>query len=169
MNAPRAWPNSSLSSSVSVIAPQLIATNGPAARADSSWMSRATRSLPDAALAGDEHGRVDLGHAARQVEHLPHRRALRDDARAASSRRGATRTSARRRARSFRSAASSVSVTRLERDVEALLGRWLVEAQLLGALLAPLLARAADQVAGRVALAQAAVLEHVDLACPRSG
>ena len=51
----------------------------PAARVDSSWMSRAIRSLPDAALAGDEHGGVDLGHPPRQVHQLPHREAPRDD------------------------------------------------------------------------------------------
>ena len=52
----------------------------------------------------------------------------------------------------------------LQRDVEALLEALrLEEAQLLGALVAPLLARAPEQVAGRVALAHAAVLEDVDL------
>jgi hypothetical protein len=46
VKAPRAWPKSSLSSSVSVTAPQLTATNGRAALGDSSWTSRAIRSLP---------------------------------------------------------------------------------------------------------------------------
>jgi len=46
VKAPRACPNSSLSSSVSVTAPQLMATNTPWARAEQSWMSRAMRSFP---------------------------------------------------------------------------------------------------------------------------
>ena len=46
VKAPRSCPNSSLSSSVSVIAAQLIATNGFDARALLSWMARATSSLP---------------------------------------------------------------------------------------------------------------------------
>ena len=46
VNAPFSWPNSSLSSSVSVIAAQLIATNGFSARGLLRWMARATSSLP---------------------------------------------------------------------------------------------------------------------------
>ena len=46
VKAPFSWPNSSLSSSVSGIAAQFTATNGPLARGESSWMARATSSLP---------------------------------------------------------------------------------------------------------------------------
>ena len=46
MKAPFSWPNSSLSSSVSGIAEQFTATNGPLARCDRSWIVRATSSLP---------------------------------------------------------------------------------------------------------------------------
>ena len=46
MNEPFSWPNSSLSSSASGIAPQLIGTKGPAARAPSRWMACAASSLP---------------------------------------------------------------------------------------------------------------------------
>jgi hypothetical protein len=46
VNDPRVWPKSSDSSSVSVIAPQLIGTNGRLARAPWVWMARATSSLP---------------------------------------------------------------------------------------------------------------------------
>ena len=46
VKAPRAWPKSSLSSRVSVTAPQFTATKGPLLREHSSWMRRASRSLP---------------------------------------------------------------------------------------------------------------------------
>ena len=46
VNAPFSWPNSSLSSRVSVSAPQLTLMNGPAARLLSRWIARATSSLP---------------------------------------------------------------------------------------------------------------------------
>ena len=46
LKAPFLWPNSSLSSSVSGSAPQLIDTKGRAARDDCRWMLRATSSLP---------------------------------------------------------------------------------------------------------------------------
>ena len=46
MNAPFSWPNSSLSSRVSVSAPQLTLMNGPIARLLSRWIARATSSLP---------------------------------------------------------------------------------------------------------------------------
>ena len=46
VKAPFSWPNSSLSSSVSVSAAQLISTNGPAARGEARWMARANTSLP---------------------------------------------------------------------------------------------------------------------------
>ena len=46
VNEPFSWPNSSLSSSVSGIAPQLIGTKGPAERAPRRWMAWAASSLP---------------------------------------------------------------------------------------------------------------------------
>ena len=46
VNAPRSWPKISLSSSVSGIAAQLMATNGASARGLSWWMVCATSSLP---------------------------------------------------------------------------------------------------------------------------
>ena len=46
VNAPRTWPNSSDSSSVSVSAPQLTATNGRSLRGELKWMARAASSLP---------------------------------------------------------------------------------------------------------------------------
>ena len=46
VNAPFSWPNSSLESSSSVNAPQLIAKKGPAARRLLAWISRANNSLP---------------------------------------------------------------------------------------------------------------------------
>ena len=47
MKLPFSWPKSSLSISVGEIAPQLTGTNGPCRRRLSSWMVRATTSLPD--------------------------------------------------------------------------------------------------------------------------
>ena len=46
VNAPRAWPNSSPSISELASAAQSTMTNGPDARADASWIARATSSLP---------------------------------------------------------------------------------------------------------------------------
>ena len=46
VKAPRAWPKSSLSSRVSVMAAQLTGTNGWALRRLPAWMARATSSLP---------------------------------------------------------------------------------------------------------------------------
>ena len=46
VNAPRTWPNSSDSSSVSGSAPQLSATNGRSRRGELKWIARATSSLP---------------------------------------------------------------------------------------------------------------------------
>ena len=125
--------------------------------------------LARAALAGDEHGGVDLGHPARQVHDLPHRAALGDDPQRLVDVAG----HAHQRA----AVLAQLPLGRLqrlgdavERDVEALLQPLgLEEAQLLGALVAPLLPRAPDEVAGRVALAQAAILEDVDLLARCSG
>ena len=46
VNAPRTWPKSSLSKSVSGMAPQSTGTKGPDARGDAAWTERATTSLP---------------------------------------------------------------------------------------------------------------------------
>ncbi len=46
MKAPRTWPNSSLSISVTGMAPQSTTTNGPLDRPLSSWMAWARSSLP---------------------------------------------------------------------------------------------------------------------------
>src|SRR5438270_219180 len=43
---PRAWPNSSLSSTPSAMAPQSTAMNDPCARREAPWIARATSSLP---------------------------------------------------------------------------------------------------------------------------
>ena len=93
------------------MAPQLTATNGPDARVDFSWTSRATRSLPE-----------PLSPVIRTVESTLAMRVARSTSLAigallatiprGSSTSRATRTSARRCKRSFCSAAFSVSVTR---------------------------------------------------------
>ncbi len=46
VKAPDSWPNSSVSSRVSVMAPQLKLTKGLSARGESAWMARATSSFP---------------------------------------------------------------------------------------------------------------------------
>ena len=58
VNAPFSWPKISLSSSVSGIAAQLMATNGNVARGLSSWIVCATSSLPVPGLARDQHRRL---------------------------------------------------------------------------------------------------------------
>ncbi len=74
VNEPLVWPKSSLSRSVSGMAPQLIATNGwfgPRAGA----VDRAREELlAGAALALDQHARVAGGHALRAREHVLHER-----------------------------------------------------------------------------------------------
>ena len=57
VNAPFSWPKISLSSSVSGIAAQLIATNGNVARGLSSWIVCATSSLPVPDSPRDQHRR----------------------------------------------------------------------------------------------------------------
>ena len=61
MKLPFTWPNSSDSSSVSGMPAQLTGTKAASARALAASMARATTSLPDAALAGDEHLGVRAG------------------------------------------------------------------------------------------------------------
>jgi hypothetical protein len=70
VKAPRAWPKSSLSSSVAGTAAQLIATKGPSLRGLASWIARATSSLPvplspvDEPHADDSLAQLDAGHLA---------------------------------------------------------------------------------------------------------
>ena len=119
--------------------------------------------LARSALAGDEHGGIDLGHPARHVHQLPHGGALGDDpqrlldvARHANQRSAVLAQLALGRLQRLRDP--------LEGDIEAFLEAVrLEEAQLLGALVTPFLARAPEQVAGRVALAHAAIFEDIDL------
>ena len=74
VNAPRTWPNSSLSNSVSTTAEQLIVTNG-LLRRGARVMERARRQLlAGAGLAADQH---DLGVRRQpldEAEHLLHHR-----------------------------------------------------------------------------------------------
>ena len=62
VNAPRSWPNSSLSSSSAGSAAQLTLTNGRLRRVERWWIARADQLLADAALAADQHGDVAVGH-----------------------------------------------------------------------------------------------------------
>ena len=79
VKAPRSWPNSSASSSVSGNAAQLTAMNG-FARARAALVQRARdQLLAGAALAGDQHGRVALRDGVDAVEQPQHRRAAPDD------------------------------------------------------------------------------------------
>ena len=64
VNAPFSWPNSSLSSSVSVRAAQLRQTNGPSLARAGVVDGPGDQFLADAALAADQHGRVGAGHPA---------------------------------------------------------------------------------------------------------
>ena len=145
-----------------MIAPQLTAMNGPAARVDSVVHEPRDALLARAALAGDEDRRVDLGDPARQVHDLAHGGALGDDAqRLVDVGRHADQRAAVIAELTF----GCLQRLRdpVERDVQALLEALrLEEAQLLRALVAPLLPRATDEVAPRITLAQAAVFEDVD-------
>ena len=80
VNAPLSWPNSSLSSSVSVSAEQLILTNGPRF-AQAVLLDRGgDQLLAGAALAGDQHRGVRSADRVHQPEHLLHPRAAADHA-----------------------------------------------------------------------------------------
>ena len=158
VNAPLACPNSSDSSSVSVTAAQLMATNGRVARDDSSWMKRATRSLP-----------------------TPDSPVMSTVESTCATRRASSSTfciSSERATMPAGSAMASVSLEllllgaqplfrllELRRDpgqprVEALL---VVVGDLVGDGVAPLVARLAHHVAAGVALADAALLDADDL------
>ena len=62
VKAPRSWPNSSLSSSVSASAAQLMATNGRFARGLFEVDGACDQFLAGAGLAGDQHRRVSPRH-----------------------------------------------------------------------------------------------------------
>ncbi len=61
VKAPRSWPKSSLSTSVSGIAAQLTATNGAPARGDSACSAAREELLAGAALAGQQHRASSVG------------------------------------------------------------------------------------------------------------
>ena len=122
--------------------------------------------LADAALAGDEHRRVDLRDAARQVEHALHRRAVRAQARGvahAGGHLGAQRLATR--------AQRALDPLQLLGDLRQrrLHARLLVEGQVIGERLAPFVDRPADHTAYRVALAAAAFLHAVDVPAVGAG
>ena len=156
-----AWPKSSDSSSVSGTAPQLMATKGPAVRGRLVVDQARDALLADAALAGDEHRRVHLGDAARQIEHPLHRRRSARRGRRLGTPAVGVGPSAWRRVRSVRSTRLSSLGHLRQRGIQAGL---LVERQVSGDGLAPLVDRTADHAAHGVALAAAALLQAVDLA-----
>ena len=75
VNAPRTWPNSSLSNSVSTTAEQLIVTNGLLRRGPTWWKARAASSLPVPVSPRDEHDLRVRRQALDEAEDLLHRRA----------------------------------------------------------------------------------------------
>ncbi len=79
VKAPFLWPNSSLSSRFSGIAPQLMATNGAALRVDSRVDGARDELLADAALARDEHRGLEVGDLRDGPEDVEHLRALGED------------------------------------------------------------------------------------------
>ena len=79
VKAPLAWPNSSLSSSVSGMAAQLMATNGPPPAVAPGVDGAGDDLLAGAALARDEDRGVGLRHAVDEVVDLLHRGALADE------------------------------------------------------------------------------------------
>ncbi len=168
VKAPRACPNSSLSSR----------RLGDGAAVDRQERSgRARRFVVDqprdallagAALPGEQDGGVDLGDAPREVDEAPHARALGDDPRGLRDVAGHPHEGPAALAELALRQLEGLDHV-LERDVEALLEVVrLEEAQLVGALVAPLLAGAAVEVAGRVAAAGAGVLEDADLVADRA-
>ena len=80
VNDPFSWPNSSLSSRFSGIAPQLMATNGLASESPAGAMDRpGDQLLPGPALPFDQHRGVGAGHLPDHREDPPHLRALPED------------------------------------------------------------------------------------------
>ena len=98
VNAPRAWPNSSDSSSGSGIAPQLTPTNGLSRRGLARWMARASSSLPvpESPKISTLASESATSRACRSRSSM--RRAARDDARAPFAGRLLRRLAMRRRA-----------------------------------------------------------------------
>ena len=80
VKAPRSWPNSSLSSSVSGSAAQLTTTKGPSLRGRELVEHARDQLLAGAALAADEHGGVGGGGLAHLREQPLHRLAVADHA-----------------------------------------------------------------------------------------
>ena len=121
--------------------------------------------LADAALAGDQHGRVDLADAPRQLDDPAHRLARDDHPGRVDLLRGA-------------SAELLAAGAELAFDLAQLAGQppgrlpqavLRVVGQLPGDLVAPFLARAGNDTADGVPLAAAAGLERIDLAPPDTG
>ena len=108
VKAPFSWPNSSLSSSVSGMAAQLIARNGLSAPLAVLVDGPGDQLLAGAALAEDQHGDVLRGDPADRLAHLLHGRAAADD-------RGR-----RRLARPGSTAGTRISRAGLERPVDEL-------------------------------------------------
>ena len=69
MNAPRTWPNISLSNSVDEIPPRFTFTNGAAAAAAVAMHGLGDELLARAALAGDQHRRFGRRDAADHLQH----------------------------------------------------------------------------------------------------
>ena len=65
--SPASTPNSSASMFSGDIVGALTTTNGPSARAECAWMSRAASSLPEPARAGNQDARIRRADAARSV------------------------------------------------------------------------------------------------------
>ena len=80
VKAPRTWPNSSDSSSVSGIAAQLILMSGRWRCALRSWMARATSSLPVPVSPVTQHRAARLGHPLGAMDDVLHQPASADDA-----------------------------------------------------------------------------------------
>ena len=80
VNAPRTWPNSSLSNSVSTTAEQLSGMKRRAWRGPSRVQRLGDQLLAGAGLAGDQHGAHVRRQAADRIEQLLHRRAPADHA-----------------------------------------------------------------------------------------
>ena len=80
MKAPRTWPNSSDSSSVSGIAAQFTLTSGMSRCALRAWIARATSSLPVPVSPVMSTVLLRLRHQLGPRDHLLHRAAAADDA-----------------------------------------------------------------------------------------
>ncbi len=158
VKAPFACPNSSLSSRLSVTAAQFTATNALCARLDSSWISRAIRSLPTPL--SPVISTVESTFAARRAS--PSTRFI--SSRARHHPRGVLRVPRHPRQRPPLHPQLLLGLLQRLRHLpqRALHALRLVEAQRLHALRPPLLARLAEDLAHRVSLAHAPRLQAVD-------